>query len=67
MACLKVTLQRSVIGHPQDQKDTVRMLGLRRLHQSKTIPDTPSMRGMLNKVRHLVVVTAAEEAGEEQQ
>jgi large subunit ribosomal protein L30 len=66
MASLKITLERSVIGHPRDQKDTVRMLGLRRMHQSKTVPDNPSIRGMLHKVRHLVVVSTVEEAGAEQ-
>ena len=66
MANLKITLERSVIGHPRDQKDTVRMLGLRRMHQSKTVPDNPSIRGMLHKVRHLVVVSTVEEAGAEQ-
>jgi large subunit ribosomal protein L30 len=53
---LKVTLVRSVIGRPPDQRSTVATLGLRRLHQTVEIADTPSNRGMLVKVRHLVVV-----------
>lgn len=53
---LKVTLVRSVIGRPPDQRTTVASLGLRRLHQTVEVKDTPSNRGMLTKVRHLVVV-----------
>jgi large subunit ribosomal protein L30 len=53
---LKVTLVRSVIGRPPDQRSTVATLGLRRIHQTVEIQDTPSNRGMLVKVRHLVVV-----------
>ena len=53
---LKVTLGRSVIGRPPDQRSTVATLGLRRMHQTVEIADTPSNRGMLIKVRHLVVV-----------
>jgi large subunit ribosomal protein L30 len=66
MASLKITLERSSIGHPKDQKDTVKALGLRRMHQSAVVPDNPSIRGMLHKVRHLVVVTPVEETGAEQ-
>lgn len=53
---LKVTLKRSVIGRPKDQKDTVRALGLRKRHQQVVHNDTPQIRGMINKVRHLVEV-----------
>lgn len=53
---LKVTLVRSVIGRPPDQRSTVASLGLRRMHQTVEIADTPSNRGMIVKVRHLVVV-----------
>ena len=56
---LKVTLVRSVIGRPPDQRTTVATLGLRRIHQTVEIADTPSNRGMLVKVRHLVVVDGA--------
>jgi large subunit ribosomal protein L30 len=56
MANLAVTWRKSAIGYKQDQKDTIRALGLRRLHQTVTHADTPTVRGMLNKVRHLVEV-----------
>lgn len=51
---LTVTLVKSVIGYPQDQRATVRSLGLRRLRQRVAVADTPVIRGMLAKVRHLV-------------
>lgn len=57
---LKVTLVRSVIGRPPDQRMTVASLGLRRLHQTVELPDTPTTRGMLTKVRHLIVVEDGE-------
>jgi large subunit ribosomal protein L30 len=56
-----VTQVRSVIGRPQDQKDTVRRLGLLRIRHTVTKDDRPEIRGMLAKVRHLVSV---EEIGE---
>jgi large subunit ribosomal protein L30 len=59
---LKVTLVRSPIDRVQKQKDTVRGLGLRRLHHSVVLEDTPSIRGMIRKVQHLVVVGPADQA-----
>ncbi len=56
MSTLKVTQVRSVIGRPKDQKDTVRRLGLRRMHDTVIKQDRPEIRGMLAKVRHLVTV-----------
>ncbi|MDA8212667.1 MAG: 50S ribosomal protein L30 [Clostridia bacterium] len=56
MAKLKVTLVRSSIGRPEDQKVTVRTLGLRKLQNSVIHEDTPQIRGMINKVQHLVKV-----------
>lgn len=56
MATIKITQKRSVIGHPQDQRRTVRALGLRRIGQSVVCEDTPSLRGMVSKVSHLVEV-----------
>jgi large subunit ribosomal protein L30 len=53
---LRITLIRSVIGRPGDQGTTVASLGLRRMHQTVEKPDNPSIRGMVNKVRHLVRV-----------
>ncbi len=57
---IKVTLVRSVIGRPADQRATVATLGLRRIHQTVEVVDTPSTRGMITKVRHLVVVEEGE-------
>ncbi len=57
---IKVTLVRSVIGRPPDQRTTVASLGLRRVNQTVEIVDSPSTRGMLTKVRHLVVVEEGE-------
>ena len=53
---LKVTLIRSGINRPQDQKDTIRGLGLTRMHKSVVLNDTPAIRGMIRKVSHLVTV-----------
>lgn len=53
---LAATLIKSVIGSTQDQRATVRSLGLRRLHQTVDLQDTPSVRGALHKIRHLVKV-----------
>ncbi|MDZ7370892.1 MAG: 50S ribosomal protein L30 [candidate division KSB1 bacterium] len=59
---LKITLKRSTIGRMQYQKDTVRALGLRRLNHSVVHADTPSIRGMINAVSHLVEVEEIEKA-----
>ncbi|TMC64342.1 MAG: 50S ribosomal protein L30 [Chloroflexota bacterium] len=56
MARLKVTYVRSVIGQKPDQERTVQALGLRRLHQVVEHEDSPQLRGMVHKVRHLVRV-----------
>jgi large subunit ribosomal protein L30 len=47
---------RSVIGRIEDQKKTIRALGFKRLHQTLTLPDRPEIRGMINRVNHLVEV-----------
>jgi large subunit ribosomal protein L30 len=57
MAKLTVTYRKSAIGYRQSQKDTLRKLGLRRLHQTVTHDDTPAIRGMVDKVSHLVEVS----------
>lgn len=62
MGKLHVTYVKSSIGYSADQGRTVRALGLRRLHQVVEHEDSPSLRGMLHKVRHLVRV---EEVGTE--
>jgi large subunit ribosomal protein L30 len=56
MSKLKVTQRRSVIDRPKDQKVTVRRLGLHRINDSVIKEDTPSVRGMVAKVHHLVEV-----------
>ncbi len=53
---LRIKQVRSTIGRPQDQRDTVRSLGLRRINNVVEFPDSPSVRGMIQKVRHLVTV-----------
>lgn len=55
---LKVKLIKSLITQPETQRKTVRALGLRRMHQVREVPDTPSIRGMIRKVQHLVEVVA---------
>lgn len=56
MATLKITQVRSVIRRPEIQKRTMKALGLRRMNQTVTHKDTPQMRGMINKVQHLITV-----------
>lgn len=53
---LKIRWIKSAIGYPDRQKKTVRALGLRRLGQTVEHDDTPVIRGMINKVSHLVEV-----------
>ncbi|NQU96104.1 MAG: 50S ribosomal protein L30 [Chloroflexi bacterium] len=60
MSDLHITQVRSAIGSKKDQRATLRALGLRRIRHQVTKPDTPVVRGMVAKVRHLVTV---EEAG----
>lgn len=57
---LVITWTKSAIGYSQRQKDTVRSLGFRRLHQRLEKPDTPEIRGMVEKVKHLVRVEEEE-------
>lgn len=53
---IRVTLVRSPVGYSKEHKATVRALGFRRLHQTVEHADSPTLRGMLYKVAHLVVV-----------
>jgi large subunit ribosomal protein L30 len=53
---LSVTLTRSLIGRPEDQRETVKALGLRKLNQTVEHQDNAAIRGMINKVAHLVTV-----------
>jgi large subunit ribosomal protein L30 len=56
VAHVKVTQLKSPIGFNKSQGVVLRSLGLRRIRHSVTVEDTPSIRGMLRDVRHLVVV-----------
>ena len=56
MPRLKVTQTRSGIGGKQNQRDTLRSLGLKRLHDVVVKEDRPEIRGMVNTVTHLVAV-----------
>jgi large subunit ribosomal protein L30 len=58
--CVRVTLVRSLIGSPQDQWQTARGLGLRRLNSSAVLTDTPAVRGMIRKIVHALKVEAVE-------
>jgi len=56
VAKLYITWVKSGIGYSKDQKRTLKALGFHRLNQSVTHSDSASMRGMINKVKHLVKV-----------
>ena len=56
MATMRVTYRKSAIGYAKDQKATIAALGLKRLHQTVEHEDSPTLRGMVQKVRHLVAV-----------
>uniref|UniRef100_A0A7C5VVC2 50S ribosomal protein L30 n=1 Tax=Thermomicrobium roseum TaxID=500 RepID=A0A7C5VVC2_THERO len=58
---LRITYVKSMIGYREKQRETLRSLGLRRLGQSVEHPDTPSVRGMIAKVQHLVRVEELDE------
>jgi ribosomal protein L30 len=54
MATIKVKQIKSKIGYPVDQKRTLQSLGLHKISQVVEVEDTPSIRGMIKKVHHLV-------------
>ena len=56
MAKLRITYSKSAIGYKKDQKATIRALGFRKLNQVVEHEDTAVIRGMINKVTHLVTV-----------
>jgi large subunit ribosomal protein L30 len=56
---LKVTLLKSRYGRLQKHRECIAGLGLRRIRHSVTVEDTPEIRGMINKVSHLVAVEEA--------
>ncbi|MFW5432689.1 MAG: 50S ribosomal protein L30 [Methylophilaceae bacterium] len=55
---VKVTLIKSVIGRVESHRATVKGLGLRRMHQTVELQDTPAIRGMINKINYLLKVEA---------
>ncbi|MBI2965155.1 MAG: 50S ribosomal protein L30 [Chloroflexi bacterium] len=57
MAQLRIKQIKSVIGHRKYQEDNLRTLGLRRIGQEVVRDDSPTVRGMIDKIKHLVVVT----------
>ena len=60
---LKITWKKSHIGKPESQRRVITALGLRRLNHSVVHGDTPAIRGMVNKVSHLVSVEILEDKG----
>ena len=58
---IRVTQRRSAIGRVRKQRLTLEALGIRRMHQSVIHNDTPQIRGMINKITHLVEVETFEE------
>lgn len=56
MSQVKITLTRSLIGRPEDQRATVKALGLKKTNSQVVKEVTPQIQGMLHKVRHLVTV-----------
>jgi large subunit ribosomal protein L30 len=61
MAKIQIKQVKSRIGRPERQKRTLDALGLRKLNHQVVLEDTPDVMGMVNAVRHLVVVTKVEE------
>lgn len=59
---LKIKYVRSAIGRPETQKKVVKGLGFRKLQQVVECPDTPEIRGMINKVGHLVEIIEGDES-----
>jgi len=55
-ATVKVTLIKSIIGRLESHRATVKGLGLRRMHHTVELQDTPAVRGMINKVNYLLKV-----------
>lgn len=63
-ATLRVTWVRSTIGHRPGARGTIRALGLRRLHHTVEVPDSPQVRGMLRRVAFLIEVVEVQPAPE---
>ena len=62
MAHVRVRQERSGIGRQQNQRDTLRSLGLKRIGDVSVLEDRPEVRGMLRAVRHLVAVEEVDES-----
>ena len=58
---LKITKVKSIIGRPEKQRKILKGMGLARINQTVTLVDTPQIRGMINKVSHLVSVEESKE------
>lgn len=56
MADIKVTLKKSWIGRPEYFEKVLKGMQLTKLNKTVTLPDTPEIRGMINKVKHMVLV-----------
>jgi large subunit ribosomal protein L30 len=61
MPKLKITLRKSTIGYDKKQRDTVRSLGIKKMHHSVEHEDSPVVRGMIHHVRHLLEVETVNE------
>jgi large subunit ribosomal protein L30 len=57
---VKVTLVRSLIGTPRDQRETAKGLGLRKPHSSAVLEETPAIRGMITKIGYALKVETVE-------
>ncbi|MBL1352860.1 MAG: 50S ribosomal protein L30 [Zetaproteobacteria bacterium] len=57
---VRIRQVKSGIGYPKDQRATLVGLGFRRMHQVVELEDTASIRGMINKINHLIVVESAQ-------
>ena len=58
---LKITLSKSLIGSSETQRKTVKSLGLNKVQSSVIKADNESLRGQINKIKHLVTITAVED------
>ncbi|HPB38254.1 MAG TPA: 50S ribosomal protein L30 [Syntrophorhabdus sp.] len=56
MSHLKIKWVKSAIGRTQDQRDTIRSLGFKKLQQERIVKNTPKIRGMVKKVIHLLEI-----------
>ncbi len=60
MATLRITYSKSAIGYTERQKATVKALGFKRLYETIEHEDSPAIRGMINKISHLLTVEEVE-------